>query len=139
MKKTWVSTLCLIQMMITVVTCASAIGGQDASISIQKEVMVAQADVPTLSVSPETQNVISLAGTTTFSVSNTGTGTMPWTAKVITGGDWLTITSGSSGTDTRTITCAFGANTTTASRTGTLRIRATDATDSPKEVNDGRE
>jgi hypothetical protein len=134
MKKTWISSLFLIFMTITVVTCASAIGGQDASSSIPKEVMVAQADVPTLSVSPETQDVISLAGTTTFSVSNTGSGTMPWSAEVTSGSSWLSITTGSSGTDTGTITCAFEANTTTTSRTGTIRITATGATGSPKEV-----
>ena len=133
MKKTWISSLLLIFMTITVVTCASAIGSQDAPLSIQKEVTDTQADVPTLSVSPSTQNVISVAGTTTFAVSNTGTGTMPWTAEVVSA-SWLTITSGSSGTDTGTIACAFEANATTTSRTGTIRITATGATGSPKEV-----
>ena len=55
------------------------------------EVMVTQApsDVqPVLSVSPTARNVARNAGTTTFEVSNTGTGTMPWTA-VVTSGDSL--------------------------------------------------
>ncbi len=89
---------------------------------------------PVLSVSPATQNVVKDAGTTSFSVSNTGTGTMPWTAAVTSGGTWLSITSGTSGTDTGTITCAFNANTGTSVRTGTIQVTATGATGSPKDV-----
>jgi hypothetical protein len=42
-----------------------------------------------LSVTPSNQAVSKDAGTTTFNVSNTGTGTMPWTAAVTSGGAWL--------------------------------------------------
>jgi hypothetical protein len=70
---------------------------------------------------------------TAFSVANTGTGSMSWTAQVIYGG-WLTITSGASGTNSGTITCSFGTNTDTSPRTSTIRVTAPGATGSPQDV-----
>ena len=87
-----------------------------------------------LVISPLSQMVTKDSGSTIFSVSNTGTGTMPWTAAVTSDSSWLTITSGASGTDTGTITCSFTANTSTSSRTGTIRVTAPGATGSPKDV-----
>jgi hypothetical protein len=89
--------------------------------------------VPVLSVTPTSRNIAKDAGTTAFSVSNTGTGTMQWTAAV-TSGSWLMISSGISGTDTGTITCSFTANTMMSARTATIRVTSTDATGSPKDV-----
>jgi len=77
-----------------------------------------------LHVEPLQRNVGTQAGTTSFEVTNVGGGTMPWTASVTTGADWLTITSGTSGTDTGTIVCAFQANP-GQSRTGTIAVNAT--------------
>jgi hypothetical protein len=55
------------------------------------------------------------AGTTTYNVSNAvGYTNISWTASVWQGGDWFTITSGASGTDSGTITCSFTANPSTA-------------------------
>ncbi|MEI6261899.1 MAG: M12 family metallo-peptidase [Deltaproteobacteria bacterium] len=85
-----------------------------------------------LSVTPTTQSVGSVTGTATFSVSNTGTGTMLWTAAVTAGGDWLSITSGASGTDAGTIACVYAANTGGSSRTAGIRITA--STGSPIDV-----
>ena len=87
-----------------------------------------------LSVSPASRNVNKDAGATTFSVSNTGIGAMPWTAAVTSGGSWLSIASGASGTNAGTITCAFNANTDTSVRTGTIRVTAAGATGSPVDV-----
>ena len=87
-----------------------------------------------LVISPLSQMVTKDAGGTAFSVSNTGTGTMPWTASVISGSDWLTITSGSSGSNSGAITCGYAANTGTTSRTATIRVTATEATGSPTDV-----
>jgi hypothetical protein len=87
-----------------------------------------------LAISPVSRSVPKDAGNTTFSVSNTGTGTMPWTASVTSGGDWLTIISGASGTNTGTITCAFTANTGTINRKATIRVTTTGATGSPADV-----
>jgi hypothetical protein len=100
------------------------------------DVTVTQAETPAqpiLSVTPANQNVAKEAGTTTFSVANTGTGSMPWTAVVTSGDCCLSITSGNSGTDAGTITCTFLANP-KSSRTGTIRVTATGATGSPVDV-----
>jgi hypothetical protein len=75
------------------------------------------------------------AGATMFSVSNTGTGTMPWTATVTSGDSWLLISSGVAiGIDFGTITCSFTANTSSSARTATIRVTATGAEGSPKDV-----
>ena len=87
-----------------------------------------------LSVSPASRSVAKAAGTTTFSVANTGTGTMPWTAAVTSGGSWLSITTGSSGSNSGTISCSFTANAGISVRTASIRVTATGATNSPQDV-----
>ena len=101
-----------------------------------KEVKVTQASTPpTLSVTPPYTNVTCVDGTTTFDVKNTGTGTMPWTAAVVTdGADWLKISEGSSGTNNGTITCHYAANTTTLPRVGVIRVTAANAGGNPQDV-----
>jgi len=91
-------------------------------------------DQAVLSVLPSNRDVTAAAGTATFSVSNTGTGTMAWTAAVTSGSGWLSIQSGASGTNTGTITGTYTANTGSSSRTGTIRVTAAGATGSPKDV-----
>ncbi len=92
-------------------------------------------DSSVISVSPVSRNVAKDAGATTFSVSNTGTGTMPWTAEVTPASGWLRIISGASGTNSGTINCGFDANTSTSDRTATIWVTATtDATGSPVDV-----
>jgi hypothetical protein len=97
-------------------------------------ITVVQPGTNELSVTPSNRDVAKDAGTTTFGVSNTGTGTMQWTAAVTSASSWLSIKSGSSGTNAGTITCAFNANAGTSTRTGTIRVTATGATGSPKDV-----
>jgi len=92
------------------------------------------APTPALQVTPADQPVASGAGTTSFAVANAGGGTMPWTAQVSDGTDWLSITSGASGTDAGTIQAAFTANASTQQRVGTIRVTATGVTGSPKDV-----
>jgi hypothetical protein len=87
--------------------------------------------IPVLAVSPASQSAANTTGTTSFSVSNTGTGTMAWTASVTSGSSWLTITSGTSGTNSGTIAVSFTANTTYDARTATITVTATGATGSP--------
>jgi hypothetical protein len=89
-----------------------------------------------LVISPLSQTVTTNAGSTTFGISNsgTGTGTIPWRAAVTAGSDWLSISSGAGGTDTGTITCAYTANTSTSSRTGTIRVTAYGGGTSTKDV-----
>jgi hypothetical protein len=93
-----------------------------------------QLDHSVISVSPVSRAVAKDAGATTFSVSNTGTGTMPWTATVTSGDSWLLISSGASGTDTGTINCSFTANASSTARTATIRVTATGTTGSPVDV-----
>ena len=89
-----------------------------------------------LFVSPINQNVSDNAGTTSFTVTNAGiVGTVPWTASVTGGGDWLSITSGFSGINSGTITCAYTANPVTAGyRTGYIRVAANDGSGSVADV-----
>ncbi|MFZ2806679.1 MAG: serpin family protein [Desulfosalsimonadaceae bacterium] len=89
---------------------------------------------PLLSVHPSLQPVAKEAGTTTFSVSNTGDGTMLWTAAESPDVAWLSITGGSSGTNAGTITCTLTANASTSPRTATIRVTAAGATGSPVDV-----
>ncbi len=89
---------------------------------------------PVLSVTPATQPVGSGTGSTTFDVSNTGTGTLTWTAAVTSGNSWLSISNGSSGTNTGAITCFVDENTDESDRTGTIRITAANASNSPVDV-----
>jgi len=87
-----------------------------------------------LSVTPANQNVPYTSGNTNFNVTNTGTGTMTYTAQVTSGGNWLTITGGATGGNTGTITTAYLQNNTADSRVGTITITAPGATGSPKQV-----
>ena len=89
---------------------------------------------PVLSVTPDNRDVSATAGNTTFSVANIGGGTMSWTATVTSGSSWLSITSGSSGTNSGTINVSYTANGGTSSRTGTITVTASGATGSPKNV-----
>ena len=96
--------------------------------------MIPEEDEPVLSVSPAGRSVAKESGTASFSVSNTGTGSMPWTASVTAGGSWLSISSGAAGTNTGNITCAFTANNGASARTATIRVTASNASGSPKDV-----
>ncbi|MFI5252889.1 MAG: T9SS type A sorting domain-containing protein, partial [Bacteroidota bacterium] len=89
--------------------------------------------VPSLSVTPPDQPVSADAGTTSFHVSNTGGGTLVWSASV-TDGTWLQITSGNSGTNTGTIDVSYSQNASTSKRVGTITVTASGATNSPQPV-----
>ena len=82
----------------------------------------AQIPSPVLSVTPSTQSVTAAAGTTTFDVTNTGTGSMSWTAAVTEGSSWLSCTPSNS-----TLSCFFAENTDTSSRTGTITVTAAES------------
>lgn len=89
---------------------------------------------PILALSTQTVSIGSGASVGNLStVTNTGTGTMAWTAAVTTGGTWYSITSGSSGSNTGTIAGSCTANT-GAQRVATVRVTATGAIGSPKDI-----
>jgi hypothetical protein len=89
---------------------------------------------PILSVSPSNQEVPATAGATSFVVSNSGTGTMSYSAEVTAGSDWLTITGGGSGGNEGTINAAFTNNPETTQRIGIITVTAPGATGSPAQV-----
>lgn len=84
-----------------------------------------------LSVTPLTQAVPADAGEVAFNVTNLGTGTLDWTAVVVSGVDWLTIGSGADGTGDGVIGASYPANLSGAARTGSIRVQALGAVDSP--------
>ncbi len=89
---------------------------------------------PALSVTPANRDVTFTGGTVTFDVANLGAGTMSWTAAVVSGSDWLAISSGGSGTNAGTITVVAAANRTPSERVGIVRVTAAGATGSPANV-----
>ena len=86
-----------------------------------------------LLVSPDSRSVSNEAGAILLNISSIG-GTMPWTAQVTSGSNWLRITSGTSGINDGSIGCDFDANDSTSERTATIRVSAAGATGSPMEV-----
>lgn len=87
-----------------------------------------------LTVMPGNREVSISSGSTSFTVSNAGSGTMEWSAQVVGGESWLSITSGTSGTDDGEIQASFTSNTSAKFRIGTIRITAAGASGSPTDV-----
>jgi hypothetical protein len=79
---------------------------------------------PILSVTPPTGPLAAAGGTASFIVTNTGTGTLNYTAKV-TSGSWMTIVAPNTGVNSGTVSVQYTANT-GAERTGTVQVTATD-------------
>jgi hypothetical protein len=95
---------------------------------------IEEVSAPSLVVSPETQTVAKEAGSVSFAVSNSGTGTMAWSAVVTSGSSWVSITSGASGTNSGTIVVSFTKNTVPVTRTATIQITADGASGSPRNI-----
>ncbi len=106
--------------------------------------MPLQASSPIINISPPFQSGISVTddkvsievsgsdGTTYFTVSNSGDGTMSWTAA--SNVSWLKIEKGDSGSDTGTVSLSYQANPNTSERTGTITVSASGALNSPQTV-----
>lgn len=77
------------------------------------------APAPVLGVTPADRPVTAPAGNTTFTVQNTGTGTLTWDAT--TTDAWLTITKNDTGNG-GTINVAYAANDTAGARVGTIAV-----------------
>jgi hypothetical protein len=88
---------------------------------------------PVLSVSPTNTPVSAAAGSTNFSVSNSGTGTLSYSAAVMSGSSWLSIASGATGGNSGTINVSYSANA-GAQRSGTIQVTASGASGSPVTV-----
>jgi hypothetical protein len=103
-----------------------------ATVTIKDDDSVVQ---PILSVIPTNQAVGSGSGSTSFTVANTGSGTMNWSATVTSGGTWSRIMAGSNGANSGTITVGYDANPVGgAARTATLQVTAVGASGSPRYV-----
>lgn len=99
------------------------------------EVTITQlAGVPFLQVSPSSQLIGSAAGVASLNVANGGSGSLGWTAAVVEGAGFATITSGSSGVNAGQVAVAFQGNTTMLNRTATIRVESPDAANSPVDV-----
>jgi hypothetical protein len=105
-------------------------GGVPGSPAIVTLVQTADT-TPRLLVSQTTVDVPATSGLFTVDVANAGNGSMPWTAQVVSGFEWLAIASGESGADAGAITLSHLPNTTSSARIGTLQVTAPDALDSP--------
>ncbi len=79
-----------------------------------------------LVVTPGNQDVSYMQGTTSFAVTKTGEEQVDWTAAVVSGGTWLSIQSGSSGTDAGTIVAAYAQNSAAAERIGSILVTPKD-------------
>ena len=99
------------------------------------EVTITQlAGVPFLQVSPSSQLIGSDAGVASLNVANGGSGSLGWTAAVIEGAGFATITTGSSGVNAGQVAVSFQSNTTLINRTATIRVESPDASNSPVDV-----
>jgi len=88
---------------------------------------------PVLSVTPANTSVVAASGRANITVTNTGRGTMSYSASVSAGSDWLSITSGASGGNSGVIRVFCTANT-GIPRTGQVTIMANGAGGSPTTV-----
>lgn len=88
---------------------------------------------PRLGTLPSVTDLPFTASTPTIQVTNTGQGTLTWTATVTAGGSWLTITSGASGTGDGTVQLQVLANP-GAARSGTVRVEAPGAIDPIQDI-----
>jgi len=84
-----------------------------------------------LEATPSQRTVSSSSGSTTFSISNSCDGTMNWSASESC--DWISL-SGSSGSNSGTITASYSTNSSESGRVCTITVNAPEASGSPKHV-----
>ena len=83
---------------------------------------------PVLEVDPRTRTVGAEKMATSFTILNNGGGTMSWTAEVVTGSEFLTITSAATGTTGgMKIWVSYDENLLSMSRTGSIEVTAEDS------------
>jgi len=86
--------------------------------------IVQAASQAVLDVTPATRSLDYTSGSVSFTVSNTGGGTLRWSTSVTSGSSWAQISSGSTGSNTGSIQVSVSANTTAAARTASLTVTA---------------
>lgn len=90
--------------------------------------------VPSLQVTPATNTASALGEELVVQVRNSGTGTFDWSAAVLAGTSFATISSGNTGTDNGTFVVSFAENTTVLQRTATISVTAPGVANSPVEI-----
>ena len=90
--------------------------------------------LPSLLVSPDNFSVGYESGSVAAEISHTGETDIGWTAEVVDGKNWLSISSGSSGTNTDDVVLQYNANSGELSRAGRVRITAENVQNSPQWV-----
>ncbi len=75
-----------------------------------------------LAVAPLTQPVAVTGGTLTFNISNTGTGTIHWSARIVTGSGWLALSAPVEGDNTGTLAVVAEPNPYAVERTGKIEV-----------------
>jgi M6 family metalloprotease-like protein len=113
-------------------TAVITVTAADATGSPKTITLVQAANSAAMSITPDTRSTEAIGGPVSFSVSNTGGGTLNWSASVSTGSNWAQITSGTSGSNSGTINVTLATNTETTSRTATITVTAEGITGSPK-------
>ncbi|MGA1823810.1 MAG: BACON domain-containing protein [bacterium] len=85
-------------------------------------------------IMPSNLYVTKNAGDSAFDVMCNGIGSLEWTASVVEGDQWLSITSGSSGSDDGIIEVHYNENSDPEARVGRIRVTAAWAENSPQEA-----
>ena len=101
-----------------------------ASDSITVQIVQSSAN-PILSVTPLSKTVSSSSGSTSFTIANSGSGSLLWSANITS--DWLSFQSDNAGTGSGIITVSYEENTGNL-RSGTIVITALDAQNSPQTI-----
>jgi M6 family metalloprotease-like protein len=109
----------------------NATGGITSSKTVS---VIQEANAPVISVVPIFREVESGGGAATFEVSNSGGGTLSWTAAVEPGISWIHVVSGSAGSNSGTVGLSVDTNPEDVARTGILWIEAPGAVNSPLAV-----
>ena len=102
--------------------------GQTSSTYVNLVVHAPTSGTPTLSVTPSSRSVGAGAGSTAFTVANTGGGTFTWSAAITSGASWLSFSGNAYGTNNGTITALYTADTGNTQRSATIQVTASPGT-----------
>ena len=115
----------------TITVTASGAANSPQVVTIEQ----AAAQSPALEVQPRSKSVGATAGSTTYAISNAGSGTLTWSADVFSGGDWIAVSAKADGTGNGTINVQYDENAGESARLAIVRISAPGAAGSPIDVN----
>ncbi|HIJ72958.1 MAG TPA: hypothetical protein HPP83_02545 [Candidatus Hydrogenedentes bacterium] len=111
----------------TILVDAGDVPGSPAAIIVTQ----AGDTTPILSLALTEALVNAASGIIDVPIENVGNGVMEWTARVIAGLEWLTITDGAAGAQSGTLTIAYAPNISGIPRAGQVQVIAPNALESP--------